>query len=125
MMLVCCVRSKPIKVFQTLSFRSHLKTRYVSYQYLEITDKEGIRVLSINRPEKRNCVNKKTAHELFTAFQDFNADESARVGVLCGNSGTFCSGYDLQELADSENPVDSFLKEDFEIGPAPMVSPFI
>ena len=109
------------KALRKLSFRCLPKARHASYHNIEIIDKGSIRIVSINRPEKRNCVNKQTAHELFAAFQEFNVDESVRVGVLCGKGGTFCSGYDLKELAESANPVDSFLKEDFGIGPAPMV----
>lgn len=109
------------KAFQTLLFRCQPNSRHVSYHNLEVTDKDGIRVVSINRPDKRNCVNKQTAHELFTAFEDFNTDETVHVAVLCGKGETFCAGYDLKELAESVTPVKSILSQDFGIGSAPMV----
>ncbi|XP_035204437.1 putative enoyl-CoA hydratase/isomerase YngF isoform X2 [Stegodyphus dumicola] len=40
-----------------------------------------------------------TAHQLKIAFQNFAADTNALVAVLYGEGGTFCAGYDLQEIA--------------------------
>jgi enoyl-CoA hydratase len=50
----------------------------------------------MNRPEARNAVNGPTAAELFAAFEEFDADESAAVAVLWGDNGTFCAGADLK-----------------------------
>lgn len=38
----------------------------------------------------------------FSAVEDFNNDDNAKVGVLYGIGGNFCAGYDLKELG--ENP---------------------
>lgn len=56
-------------------------------------------MVTINRPERRNCVDSDTAIELYEAFRSFNKDDSVRVGVLYGKDGNFCAGYDLKELA--------------------------
>ena len=53
----------------------------------------------INRPEVRNALDREAAAELARALREFDADEQARVAVLCGAGGAFCSGADLKELA--------------------------
>lgn len=67
---------------------------------VKVEQHEGIALIGINRPEKRNCVNTPTAEALLKAFQEFDADESAKVAVLYGVGGNFCAGYDLKEVAE-------------------------
>jgi len=70
-----------------------------------------IMTVGINRPEKRNCVDTLTAEELKLAFQDFEGDPSMYVCVLHGLGGSFCAGYDLEELADLEEDLPNKLAE--------------
>ena len=58
-----------------------------------------VTTIGINRPHKRNCVNKITANKLSEAVSQFENDNSALVGVLHGIGGNFCAGYDLEELS--------------------------
>jgi enoyl-CoA hydratase len=53
----------------------------------------------LSRPETRNAVDRETAEALAEAFRAFEADPDARVGVLYGDHGTFCSGADLKAIA--------------------------
>jgi enoyl-CoA hydratase len=65
-----------------------------------LTDRHGpTLVVSINRPEVRNCVDGETAGLLFEAVEAFKVDDSLNVLVLTG-SGThaFCSGADLKNI---------------------------
>jgi len=65
-----------------------------------LTERRGATfVVSINRPEVRNCVDGETAGLLFEAVQTFKADDSLNVMILTG-SGTqaFCSGADLKNI---------------------------
>ena len=50
----------------------------------------------MNRPQARNAVDGPVAAELFAAFEDFDADDTAAVAVLWGDGGTFCAGADLK-----------------------------
>jgi len=52
----------------------------------------------LNRPHKRNAVSQQLLHELDLAAARAEADERVRVMVLRGREGTFCSGFDLDEL---------------------------
>jgi enoyl-CoA hydratase len=56
-------------------------------------------LLTIDRPERRNAVDGATAAALRQGFDDFEADEGARVLVLTGAGGeAFCAGADLKAL---------------------------
>jgi enoyl-CoA hydratase len=58
------------------------------------------RVLTIDRPERRNAVDAETAGLLLEGFREFEADEAARVLVLTGEGPeAFCAGADLKALA--------------------------
>ncbi len=54
-------------------------------------------VVTINRPEVRNCVDGETAQLLFEAVQTFRKDQSLDVLILTGaGEVSFCSGADLK-----------------------------
>ncbi len=59
------------------------------------------RVLTVilDRPSRRNAVDRPTAEALERAFAAFDLDESLDVAVLWGAGGTFCAGADLKEIA--------------------------
>lgn len=59
-----------------------------------------ILVVTINRPEVRNAVNSATARKLGQAFVEFDNDDSLKVAVLTGASGTFCAGADLKSVGE-------------------------
>jgi enoyl-CoA hydratase len=58
-----------------------------------------VTIVSLDRPDVRNSVDRDTAAALADAFRDFDADSSAAVAVLTGCGGTFCAGADLKALA--------------------------
>jgi len=59
-----------------------------------------VTVVTIDRPEVRNAVDRPTAILLADAFRAFDADDDAAVAVLTGAGGTFCAGADLKGVAD-------------------------
>jgi len=65
-----------------------------------IVENQGsVRIVTINRPQRRNAVDRDTAAALAQAFREFDDDERARVAVLAGAGGTFCAGADLKSFA--------------------------
>ena len=60
-------------------------------------------VVTIDRPERRNAVDWKTAEALSEAFATFETDESMSVAVFTGAGGTFCAGFDLKSLAEGDS----------------------
>ena len=60
-------------------------------------DRGAVRILRINRPTQRNCVDGETAVGLGRAIEAFAADEGARVLVVTGAGElAFCAGADLK-----------------------------
>jgi enoyl-CoA hydratase len=53
----------------------------------------------LDRPDRRNAVDRSTADALAAAFRAFDNDDGADVAVLWGAGGTFCAGADLQAIA--------------------------
>jgi enoyl-CoA hydratase/carnithine racemase len=81
---------------------------------INIVDDGSVRIITIDRPERRNAVDSHTASALLEAFEAFDADESAHVAVLTGAGGYFCAGADLKALADGDRRPIS------DDGPGPM-----
>ena len=66
-------------------------------------EKQGpVTTVILDRPEVRNAVDRLAAQALADAFRAFEADPEARVAVLWGAGGTFCSGADLKAIAAGE-----------------------
>ena len=65
---------------------------------LQISQRDAIVQLRLNRPAKRNAINDALVAQLQTAF--VNLPESARVVVLSGEGQQFCAGLDLSELGE-------------------------
>lgn len=52
---------------------------------LVVTETQGpVRLIGINRANKRNCVSNATALQLIAAFEQFESDDSVKVGILHG-----------------------------------------
>lgn len=66
-----------------------------------LVEKRGaVTTVILDRPERRNAVDRQTAEALADAFRAFEADDEARVAVLHGAHGTFCAGADLKAVAE-------------------------
>jgi enoyl-CoA hydratase len=65
---------------------------------LLVEDRGAVRLLTLNRPDQRNCVDGGLAEALGDAIDDFAASPSARVLVLTGAGElAFCAGADLKQ----------------------------
>ncbi|MHA7871780.1 MAG: crotonase/enoyl-CoA hydratase family protein [Hyphococcus sp.] len=56
-------------------------------------------IVTINRPGRRNAVDRSTAQALANAFQAYDRDDDLSIAVLTGAGGNFCAGADLKALA--------------------------
>ncbi len=66
----------------------------------EVTD--GVAVLTINRPERKNALNGAVRQAMFEAWPRFEADDAAQVAILTGAGDSFCAGMDLVEAANTQ-----------------------
>jgi enoyl-CoA hydratase len=64
-----------------------------------VLEKDGeIARVWLNRPHKKNAVTVELLHRLDEIIREVDSDPDLRVLILRGREGTFCSGFDLDEL---------------------------
>jgi enoyl-CoA hydratase len=81
---------------------------------VRVEDDGAVRVVTIDRPDRRNAVDSATAGLLREAFAGFDEDDSLSIAILTGSGGYFCAGADLKALlAGDRRPVPGD-------GPGPM-----
>jgi enoyl-CoA hydratase len=66
--------------------------------------REGVLVITLNRPEARNAVNRAAAEGIAAAIDELDGDDELRVGVITGAGGTFSAGMDLKAFVAGERP---------------------
>jgi len=68
---------------------------------------EGVRYVTLNRPEKRNAISTPLRAELFAVLQDHDGDDDVRVSIVRGAGDCFSSGYDLSSPLLEDAPTYS------------------
>ncbi len=68
------------------------------YQALRLERREGVALLTLNRPERRNAVTPELTQELPRALDEIRRDGEARALVITGTGSVFCAGGDLAML---------------------------
>lgn len=78
----------------------------MAYENLLYEKKDGIAIITFNRPKVLNALNRKTVEELQQALLDARDDTSVRVLILTGSGEkAFVAGADINELAQ-QTPVN-------------------
>lgn len=67
---------------------------------LLVEDRGAVRVLTMNRPEKRNALNSDLTRTLLEALRAADRDDAVGAVVLAGAGQGFCAGADLSEFKD-------------------------
>jgi enoyl-CoA hydratase len=60
---------------------------------------DGVAVVTIDRPERRNALNLDVKHRLTAIVETLEADPAVRVVILTGAGGVFVAGTDVAEMA--------------------------
>ncbi len=68
---------------------------------------DGVRTVTLNRPECLNAMNRQLLADTASAFRDANADEATRVILLTGAGRAFCAGDDRHEHRHPENEAEA------------------
>lgn len=71
------------------------------FQTIEFKRDGAIAVLTLNRPQRLNAINKQMLGELEAALDAAEADDSIRALVVKGAGGNFSSGFDLKEQLEA------------------------
>lgn len=67
-------------------------------------DAEGVRTLTLNRPERKNAIGADLWDALRAALSAAGSDRTVRALVLAGAGGAFCSGADISKGVSGEHP---------------------
>jgi len=71
---------------------------------LLVENRGAVRILTLNRPEKRNALNTELTRALLEALRATDSDESVGCVVLTGAGPGFCAGADLGEFKGLADP---------------------
>lgn len=61
--------------------------------------RDGVLLITIDRPEARNAITYDVARGIADALDELDADPGLAVGILTGAGGGFCAGMDLKAFA--------------------------
>lgn len=61
-------------------------------------------IVEINRPERRNAVNRAVSEAIAMAMDRLDGDPGLRVGIIAGRGGSFCAGMDLKAFLEGSRP---------------------
>src|SRR5690348_4553913 len=76
-----------------------------NYEMITVERRGAVAILTINRPDKLNALNKKVHEEGTSALDELKKDESVRVLVITGaGEKSFIAGADISEFA-GQTPV--------------------
>lgn len=74
------------------------------YEALELSVRDGVATVRLNRPQARNALNEQLKGELAELIQQFAVDEQVRAVLLTGNGSAFCAGGDIKEMDPNRSP---------------------
>ena len=71
----------------------------MAYRNLDIGNRGAVRIITVNRPDKLNALNRDTLNELTLAFAQAAQDDAVRAVVLAGaGDKAFVAGADIAEM---------------------------
>ena len=76
---------------------------------IEVHQEAGVALVTLNRPDAHNALNRALSEAIITTFADLAADEGVRAIVLTGSGRAFCAGVDLKALTDEPELLSSGL----------------
>ncbi len=85
-----------------------------TYDTLLTSERDGVRLIVMNRPDVYNALNEQMKKELLAAFREAQKDAGTRCIVLRGaGEKAFCSGQDLKEHAGSQRSLRESLEQSY------------
>src|SRR5207237_5809801 len=78
----------------------------MTYEHILVDAEDGVGILTLNRPDKLNAMNRKLAGELHDAVKEMDADDAIGCIVITG-AGTraFSAGGDIHEQREDDRRV--------------------
>jgi len=70
------------------------------YEYIQVTEAEGIATITLNRPDKLNAFVGHMRRDLAEALEHAGSDRNTRVVIITGAGRAFCAGGDIAFMAE-------------------------
>ncbi len=78
----------------------------MSYKNITLEKKNGIGIITMNRPQVLNALDKETIEELTIAVHELEHDRSIHVAILTGKENAFIAGADIKQM-QAMNPLQA------------------
>jgi enoyl-CoA hydratase len=75
---------------------------------LVVENRGHVRVLTLDRPERRNALSSALQADLVEELLNCAEDDGVRAVVLTGNGPAFCAGFDLKEIRERDQRGERF-----------------
>jgi enoyl-CoA hydratase len=79
-----------------------LEEPIMTYDHILAEIEDGVGIVTLNRPDKLNAMNRKLVAELHDAVQRFDADDDVGCIVITGAGRAFSAGGDIREQLDDD-----------------------
>ena len=76
----------------------------VDFTCLIYATADGVAEITLNRPQRRNALNRRAYAEIAAAFRHAGADPLVRCVIVTGADPAFCSGEDVKEMMTADAP---------------------
>ena len=74
----------------------------MGYETVLVEQEDGVGIVTLNRPDKLNAMNRRLSSELHEAVQRFEADDAVGCIVLTGAGRAFSAGGDIHEQREDD-----------------------
>lgn len=82
-------------------------TNFTYETVLSELEADGVRTITLNRPDSLNAMNPQLIIDVASAFNDANADNATRVIIFTGAGRAFCAGDDRHAHVEPENEAEA------------------
>lgn len=72
----------------------------MTYENILVEKKDGVALITLNRPKAMNALSPDLLQEVKTALDDIDSDENIGATVLTGNDKAFAAGADIKAMSD-------------------------
>jgi len=80
----------------------------MDFREITVSRREGVGIITLNRPEKLNALTARMADEITDAIEGLSSEKGVRVIVVTGKGRAFCAGGDMADMVDPPVPPAEF-----------------
>jgi len=74
----------------------------MNYEHILVDSEDGVGIVTLNRPDKLNAMNRRLSSELHDAVKRFEADDAIGCVVITGAGRAFSAGGDIHEQREDD-----------------------